>query len=143
MNLISSFIWSLLIGFFSLLATSFLTSFNLIPDWYPYGILNKISDYKEGSDIGDYLLYTEEIGLVLSIFILTAGFYWYKNKNFIRAFVKPYSKIIISTSFTLLFVVIGYFILIPKQYEPLETTILCGKIESLSKFKNGYLIHII
>ena len=40
-----------------------------------------------------------------------------------------------------MFVVIGYFILIPKQYEPLETTILCGKIESLSKFKNGYLIH--
>lgn len=139
--LISSFIWSLLIGFFSLLGTSFLTSFNLIPDWYPYGILNKISDYKEGSDIGNYLLYTEVIGLVLSIFILTAGFYWYKNKNFIRAFVKPYSKIITSLSFTLLFSVMGYFILKPKQYEPLEATVLCGKIESLSKFKNVYLIH--
>ncbi|MQP23632.1 redoxin family protein [Flavobacterium sp. LMO8] len=139
--LISSFIWSLLIGFFSLLATSFLTSFNLIPDWYPYGILNKISDYKEGSDIGNYLLYTEVISLFLSVFILTAGFYWYKNKNFIRAFIKPYSKIITSLSFTLLFVAIGYLILKPKQYEHLETTILCGKIESLSKFKNGYLIH--
>ena len=113
--LISSFIWSLLIGFFSLLATSFLTSFNLIPDWYPYGILNKISDYKEGSDIGNYLLYTEVIGLVLSIFILTAGFYWYKNKNFIRAFAKPYSKIITSLSFSLWFGVMGYFILKPKQ----------------------------
>lgn len=139
--LISSFIWSLLIGFFSLLATSFLTSFNVIPDWYPYGILNKIADYKEGSDVGNYLLYTEVIAIVLSIFILITGYYWYKNKSLVHAFLKPNYKMLVSLTFTVIFGIIGYFILKPNQYKPLETTILSGKIESLSKFKSGYLIH--
>lgn len=139
--LISSFIWSLLIGFFALLITSFLSNFNVIPDWYPYGILNKVADYKEGSDIGNYLLYTEVIAVIFSIFILTVGYFWYKNKSFVRAFLKPNYKIFISLAFTAIFVIISYFILKPNQYQPLENTILSGKIESLSNFKTGHLIH--
>ena len=100
--LISSFIWALLIGFFALISTSILKSFNLIPDWYPFEILNRIADYKEGSDLGYYLLYTEKISFLFSIIVLIVGFIWYKKKSFIRAFIKPFNKI----AFSLIFVIL-------------------------------------
>ena len=77
--LIPSFIWSLLIGFFLLISNTILSNLNLIPDWSPIEILNKISLYKEGSDIGNYFLYTETISLILGLFLYFFLLYngWY------------------------------------------------------------------
>ena len=139
--LISSFIWSLLIGFFALMSTSILKTFNLVPDWYPFEILIRIANYKEGSDVGNYLLYTEKISVLFSVFVLIVGFIWYKKKGFVAAFLKPYSKMAISFMFVFLALFLGYLMLLPNQYQPLNKTILEGIIESKTAFKKAYLIH--
>lgn len=139
--LISSFIWSLLIGFFALMATSLLKSLKLLPDWYPFEILNRIADFKEGSDVGNYFLYTEKVSFIFSIVLVLFGFIWYKKKGFVAAFLKSKRKIAFSLFCVSIVSIVGYFILRTNQYEPLKKTILAGKIDSKTNFKKAYLIH--
>jgi thiol-disulfide isomerase/thioredoxin len=139
--LIPSFIWSLLIGFFLLISNTILSSFNLIPDWSPIEILNKISIYKEGSDIGNYFLYTETMSINLGLFTMYIGFQWYKNKSFLKAFISPYKKMALSALVVIFCVLLSVLILKPNQYKEIKSTILAGTIESNSNFKQAYLIH--
>lgn len=139
--LLSSFIWSLLIGFFLLISNTILSNFNLIPDWSPIEIVNKISEYKEGSDIGNYFLYTEIMSVVLGLFTMYIGFQWYKNKSFLKAFILPYKKVVISIFVTLFTLLLSSYILKPNQYKETNSTTLSGLIESNSNFKQAFLIH--
>ena len=92
--LIPSFIWSIIIGFFGLLLTVFLTPFNLVPAWYPYEILSKIATNPKGSDLGNWFTFTEYVGVLISIIILYIGFNWYRHKTLKLAFFNKTSKII-------------------------------------------------
>jgi thiol-disulfide isomerase/thioredoxin len=139
--LIPSFIWSLLIGFFLLISNTILSNLNLIPDWSPIEILNKISIYKEGSDIGNYFLYTEIMSIILGLFTMYIGFQWYKNKSFLKAFILPYKKMALSALVIICCVLLSVLILKPNQYKEINSTILAGTIESNSNFKQAYLIH--
>jgi thiol-disulfide isomerase/thioredoxin len=139
--LIPSFIWSLLIGFFLLISNTILSNLNLIPDWSPIEILNKISLYKEGSDIGNYFLYTEIMSIILGLFTMYIGFQWYKNKSFLKAFILPYKKMALSALVIICCVLLSVLILKPNQYKEINSTILAGTIESNSNFKQAYLIH--
>jgi thiol-disulfide isomerase/thioredoxin len=139
--LIPSFIWSLLIGFFLLISNTILSSFNLIPDWSPIEILNKISIYKEGSDIGNYFLYTETMSIILGLFTMYIGFQWYKNKSFLKAFISPSKKMALSALVVIFCVLLSVLILKPNQYKEIKSTILAGTIESNSNFKQAYIIH--
>lgn len=139
--LISSFIWSLLIGFFALMLTSILKTLKLLPDWYPFEIINRIADFKEGSDVGNYFLFTEKFSFIFSIVLVTFGFIWYKNKGFVAAFLKSKRRFAFSILFISIFSIVGYFILRTNQYQPLKNTILVGKIDSKTTFKKAYLIH--
>lgn len=138
--LITSFIWSILIGFFGLLLTSFLTPFKLTPIWYPYEIIATVATTTKGSQMGHYFLFTEYVSFVASIMLLYIGFVWYKHKQFKLAFVGNLNRpafvviIIIITCGGLLF-----WILNPKQMNNYSKTIICGKIESNVNFKNIYI----
>lgn len=138
--LISSFIWSIVIGFLALLLTLFTSPFNITLDWNPYQILANISAYKNGSDLGYWFIFTEYVGVICSVMLLYVGFQWYKFKNIRLAFLHKTSKLV------KLVLVIGvsagllYYVLTPNQMPDYKSTILSGRIESDMDFKNVYLI---
>ena len=138
--LIPSFIWSIIIGFFGLLLTVFLTPFDLVPAWYPYEILSKIATNPKGSDLGNWFTFTEYVGILISIIILYIGFNWYRHKTLKLAFFNKTSKII---SLLLVIIVFGgltYWVLQPNQMPDYNKTIFSGKISSDDNFKKIYLI---
>ena len=138
--LIPSFIWSIVIGFFGLLLTVFLTPFNLVPTWYPYEILSKVAAKPEGSDLGYWFTFTEYVGITLSIILVYIGFNWYRHKNFKEAFFLKSSRI---ASLVIVLVVFGgltYWILSPNQMKDYTKTIFAGKIESKEKLHNLYVM---
>lgn len=136
--LISSFIWSVLIGFFGLLLTIFLKPFDLVPVWYPYEILSKIAVNHKGSDLGYWFTFTEYISVTLGIILLYIGFNWYRYKTLKLAFN---SSLKISKLFVviLFFGGLTYWLLRPNQMPDYDKTVFCGRIESSEKFQNIYI----
>jgi len=136
--LISSFIWSVLIGFFGLLLTLFLKPFDLVPVWYPYEILSKIAVNHKGSDLGYWFTFTEYISVTLSIILLYTGFQWYRHKTLKLAFNSG-SKISKLLVILLFFGGVTYWLLSPNQMSDHGRTVFCGKIESNDKFEKIYV----
>ena len=137
--LLSSFIWSILIGFFGLLLMSFLSPFNLTPVWYPFEILSKVANTTTGSQLEHWFLFTEYIGIIASTIFLYFGFQWYQHKQFKLAFLNNSSKIIT----LLIVIVLGggllFWILKPNQMSNYKTTVVCGKIESDEAFHTVFI----
>ena len=138
--LIPSFIWSIIIGFFGLLLTVFLTPFDLVPAWYPYEILSKIATNPKGSDLGNWFTFTEYVGILISIIILYIGFNWYRHKTLKLAFFNKTSKIISVLSVIIVFGGLTYWVLQPNQMPDYNKTIFSGKISTDDNFKKIYLI---
>ncbi|MBC8882784.1 hypothetical protein H9X57_03505 [Flavobacterium piscinae] len=65
---ISSYIWSVLIGFFLLIGFLIISNLVIIPDWFPFEILNRVSKYSEGSQVGNWFLFTEKSSLIGATF---------------------------------------------------------------------------
>lgn len=137
--LMSSFIWSILIGVFLLLLYLFLMAFNITPDWYPISFFYKITTYPNGSDLGYWFTYSEVLSLLLSLLALYIGFEWYRHKNFKAAF---FSRGMRFAKLLGVIVVLGglaAFILIPNTMEPNGKTVICGTIDSDIKFNTVYV----
>lgn len=139
--LIPGFVWPMLIGFLGIIATPILSVFKVMPEWFPFQILNLTKTYKEGSDVGNWFLYTEKISLTLGLLFLLIGFTWYSNKTFKRAFLSSSKKIAISLGVLGVFSLITAFLMNPNSYGSHNRTIIAGKIESDSKLQEAYLIH--
>ena len=138
--LIPSFIWSIVIGFFGLLLTVFLTPFNLVPTWYPYEILSKIAANPDGSDLGYWFTFTDYLGITLSVILLYIGFNWYRYKNLKASIYGKNSRIMNLVIVLLLFGGLTYWILLPNQIKDYSKTIFAGKIESKEKLHNLYIM---
>ena len=140
--LIPSFIWTIIIGFFGLLLTVFLRPFQLLPVWYPYEILAKISDNNQGSDLGYWFTFTETIGVLCTVVILYIGYNWYRFKKIKLAFFKPKQAI----SLALILIVSGgifFWLMRPNQMENHSITVLSGKFESDENFHNIYVLDVL
>lgn len=137
--LLSSFIWSILIGFFGLLLMTFLSPFKLTPAWYPYKILSNIAETTNGSQLDHWFLYTEYIGLIASLMVLYIGFEWYQHKQFKLAFLNNSSKTIRLLSVLILGGGLLYWMIQPNKMSNHNRTIICGKIESNETFHNIYI----
>lgn len=137
--LMPSFIWSILIGFFLLLAFIFLKAFNVTPDWYPLEPLSKVSTYKKGSNLGYWITYSETASFLLSFILLYIGFKWYKHKGFIAAFFGKGMRTV--KLFAVLIVVGGLltYTLWPKMTEAHNRTVIAGKIDSDRPLHNLYI----
>lgn len=136
--LISSFIWSIVIGFSGLLLTVFLSPFDLVPDWYPYEILSKVAANPEGSDLGYWFTFTDYAGLMLTIALLYLGFNWYRHKTLPLAFGKK-SRIISLIVVVYVFGGLTYWLLTPNQMTEYNKTVFCGKIDSKVPFQTLYI----
>lgn len=140
--LIPSFIWTIIIGFFGLLLTVFLRPFQLLPVWYPYEILAKISDNNQGSDLGYWFTFTETIGVLCTVVILYIGYNWYRFKKIKLAFFKPKQAI----NLALILIVSGgifFWLMRPNQMENHSRTVLSGKFESDENFHNIYVLDVL
>ncbi|SFQ66792.1 redoxin family protein [Flavobacterium akiainvivens] len=136
--LISSFIWSVLIGFFLLLAYLFLNIFNVIPDWYPLETLGKVAKYKTGSELGYWITYSEVVSILLAVFTLYLGFNWYRHKNLKRAFLTPKRGGAL-VAMGLVFIGATAWVLMPNMYDAYGKTIIAGRIDSKQQFKYLYV----
>ena len=136
--LISSFVWSIVIGFFGLLLTVFLKPFDLVPVWYPYEILAKIAANPDGSDLGYWFTFTEYIGVTISVFLLYIGFSWYRNKT-LRLTFNTTKKMLSLVAVLIIFGGLTYWLLKPNQMQDYGKTIFCGAIESKEQFQKIYI----
>lgn len=140
--LISSFIWTIIIGFFGLLLTVFLTPFNLVPVWYPYQILGNVANIKGGSDLGYWFTYTETVSLIAAVILLFIGYNWYRFKTLKIAFSRPI-RIFLLLLILLPFGGLIYWLLQPNQMGSHNRTVILGKVESDMTFKNLYIWDIL
>lgn len=137
--LLPSFIWSILIGFFLLLAFIFLKAFNVTPDYYPLELLSKISEFKKGSQLGYWITYSETLSILCSIIILYIGFEWYKHKSLKLAFFNKSTR---TLKLLAVLVVVGgllVYVLMPNTMESHNKTVISGKIEGDKKIDAVYL----
>lgn len=137
--LMSSFIWSILIGVFLLLLYIFLIAFNVTPDWYPIAFFGKLYSYPNGSDLGYWITYSEVLSVLLSLIILYIGFEWYRHKRLKAAFFSNgmrFAKLI-----GVLIVLGGLvaYTLSPNTMESHGKTVIAGSVDSEMKFKNVYV----
>ncbi len=139
--LMSSFIWSMLIGFFLFMITGILKAFDYIPDWYPYEILNKINAFRDGSDLGYVFTYTEYVSLFAAILLLCLGFQWFKYKNLKAAFLGDSSRIIQTLGVIIVFGGLIIYTLMPNKMKPHNRTVLAGEIESDNPVKFVYVVN--
>lgn len=137
--LMPSFIWSILVGFFLLLASIFLKVFKVTPDWYPLEPLSKIAAYPKGSELGYWITYSESASFVLSFMILYAGFEWYRHKRFKAAFFGKGSR---TVKLLAILVVAGgllIYILSPIQAQAHYRTVIAGEVDSDMTLQNIYV----
>lgn len=137
--LIPSFIWSILIGFFLLLAFIFLKAFNVTPDWYPLEPLSKISSYQKGSDLGYWITYSETASFLLSFILLYFGFEWYKHKGFKSAFFGKSNRIVMLLAVLIVVGGLAAYTLMPVESAPHNKTVIAGKIDSDRPLRNVYI----
>lgn len=137
--LMPSFIWSILIGFFLLLAFIFLKAFNVTPDWYPLEPLSKVSTYPKGSDLGYWITYSETASFLLSFILLYIGFKWYKHKGFVAAFFGKGNRIVKLLAVLIVFGGLLTYTLWPKTIESHNRTVITGKIDSDRPLQNVYV----
>ena len=138
--LLSSFIWSILIGFFLLLLFIFLNVLHLVPDWYPMELLNKIATYTNGSQLGYWVTYSEAVSVLCSIIALYIGFEWYRHKSFRRAFFGNGKRVGKLAAVLVVFGGLLAYTLSPNTMPPHKRTVVSGKITGDARIANVYLI---
>jgi thiol-disulfide isomerase/thioredoxin len=138
--LMPSFVWSMLIGFFLLLGYLFLKIFNVTPGWYPLAILGKVSDYKNGSELGYWLIYSEVAAIVLTAATIYIGFNWYRHKGIKAAFAGTAVRAASLVGVLALTVLLSWYIFKPNMYEAHNRTVISGKLESKDKVKILYIL---
>jgi len=133
--LITSFVWSILAGFFMLLGYLFLNVFKVIPSWYPLQILGHIGEYEKGSELGYPVTITELGSLVLAALVVYLGYNWYRFKG-IKTFVSSPKRDVVLVAVVAATLLASYFIYTPNTNNRYTKTIVSGKIDSKQQFTN-------
>ena len=139
--LMPSFVRSILIGFAVLMTYVFLQGFEVpVPDWYPIEMLNKISKYTEGSDLGYLLTYSEIAGFILTLLVLFLGFKWYSHKTIKNAFLGSKKRLVTTVAAIVVLGGLFIYILTSNVDQAYGKTVLSGKIEGGKKIETIYLM---
>ncbi|SFC44401.1 hypothetical protein SAMN05421747_11152 [Parapedobacter composti] len=139
--LIPSFIWSILIGFGLLLTGLFAKPYGYVFDWYPFHIVSRITDFKAGSDLGYWFVYTEYVSVAAALILLYLGFQWYKHKTWRRAFLATPAKALALGVVLALGAVWLFALLRPKQGDEHPRTVLAGELDAGLPVSHVYLIN--
>ncbi len=127
---IKSFIWPILIGFLMMLLPVLLSKYKAYLFWYPYTMLNQISDYPRGSELGNFFTYTDILSILIAIGLLYIGFNWYRFKTFLTAFVNPKIKLIKLIVVLLITGLLITIVIKPKHQKKHNKTIINGIVET-------------
>lgn len=134
--LITSFVWSILAGFFMLLGYLFLNVFNVLPPWYPLDILGHVGEFEKGSELGYPVTITETGSLVLALLVVYIGYNWYRFKGIKSAFFSRGKRAGMLAGVVAVTLLATYFIFTPKTTERYNKTIISGEIDSKQHFTN-------
>ncbi len=138
--LISSFIWSVVIGFGGIVFTLAAALSQWVLSWNPFEILINVSKYFDGSDLGHYLIFTEWISLFYTIILLFVGFQWYKHRKFKLAFLSKGLRLLRFLVIVGILGILVFFQLKPNQMGLHQSTVICGEIESGVTFENVIMV---
>lgn len=127
--ILPSFIWSIVIGFFGLLISSFLGGFNIETVFNPFTVIGRVGDFPKASQLGHFLLFSEWLGLGLALFLLLVGFRWYDLKNFFTAFFRK-KRFVTTIAVLALFSAGLYLFTKPNEFAAYGKTVVAGKVAS-------------
>jgi thiol-disulfide isomerase/thioredoxin len=139
--LLPSFIWSILVGFFLLLAFIFLRVFNVTPDWYPLQLLSHVSSHPKGSQLGYWITYSDSASFLITIITLYIGFNWYKHKGLKEAFTGNGKRAVSLVVVVLLIGGLLAYTLWPHTTKLHNRTVITGTISGDRIPENIYLMN--
>lgn len=139
--LIPSFIWAILVGFGLLLAGAFVKLYGYHFDWYPFHIMSRMNDFRSGSDLGHWFVFTEYISLCAALMLLYIGFQWYRHKSWYRAFFAKPARSLTLAGVLVAGVAVGFVFIRPNTGGTHPTTVLAGQLETAFEIQHVYVIN--
>ena len=139
--LIKSFVWPILIGFVSLLATMFTTfNFGFVAYANPYNFLMELAKYPSVSDVGNWFTYIHYLSVVYSIIILYVGYNWYQYKRPKTAFFKTTKRTVVLLLVIISGSLLAFYIVKPKVQNSHNRTVITGKVVNKGYYTNNRIL---
>ena len=139
--LMPSFIWAIFLGFGLLLSGVFIKLYGYHFDWYPFHIMSRINDFKGGSDLGHWFVFTEYVSVCAALVLLYIGFQWYRHKGWYRAFFAKPARSLALVAVLVAATAAGILLLRPKTGGTYAKTVLAGRMESAFNIQYVYVIN--
>ncbi|GEM_PF-3733217 len=140
---ISKYLFPIFIGFVGFALHLILMESNIILSWYPFSPIAATYNYMNGSNIGNYLIYTEWISTVIGIILFIIGVNIFRYRS-ITLFIKQNRLKLYATIITMIILLVTTYNLITPNISAIHNrTILSGKTQNGSDVKNVYLINSI
>ncbi|MCT4639282.1 MAG: redoxin family protein [Bacteroidales bacterium] len=137
---ISKYLFPIFIGFIGFAIHLILMENNIIISWYPFGPIAATYDYMYGSNIGNYMIYTEWTSFTCAIIITIIGCTIFRYQN-LTLFLKQSKVKLVSTIIaTFILLIITYNLITPNISTKHNRTVICGEINRDFEVKNVYLI---
>lgn len=128
---------SIIIGVGALLVAPLLSTFGLLPKWFPTTILD--NSIKASSDLGYWLTYNEYLSIIATAIILFIITFWYVFKN--KKWLNNKNTILINYAAPVI-LLLGLFLYVnhPTQMQQSNETVIKGTVPENSMIANIYLL---
>ena len=128
---------SIIIGVGALLVAPLLSTFGLLPKWFPTTILDNST--KASSDLGYWLTYNEYLSIIATAIILFIITFWYVFKN--KKWLNNKNTILINYAAPVI-LLLGLFLYVnhPTQMQQSNETVIKGTVPENSMIANIYLL---
>ncbi len=128
---------SIIIGVGALLVAALLSTFGLLPKWFPTTILDNST--KASSDLGYWLTYNEYLSIIATAIILFIITFWYVFKN--KKWLNNKNTILINYAAPVI-LLLGLFLYVnhPTQMQQSNETVIKGTVPENSMIANIYLL---
>lgn len=128
---------SIIIGVGALLVAPLLSTFGLLPKWFPTTILDNST--KASSDLGYWLTYNEYLSIIATAIILFIITFWYVFKN--KKWLNNKNTILINYAAPVI-LLLGLFLYVnhPTQMQQSNETVIKGTVPENSMIAKIYLL---
>ncbi len=128
---------SIIIGVGALLVAPLLSTFGLLPKWFPTTILDNST--KASSDLGYWLTYNEYLSIIATAIILFIITFWYVFKN--KKWLNNKNTILINYAAPVI-LLLGLFLYVnhPTQMQQSNETVIKGTVPENSMITKIYLL---
>jgi len=138
--LIRGFIWPIIIGFFCLISTLTFNDNSIRLYWFPFQFIIDVAENPTGSDLNNWLTYSDYLSILFAFLFLFIGYNFYKLKTLLNTFWFPKSNLFKTLGVLLFFSASAFALLQPIQLEKHNRTVLKGLIHSDKAIKFAYVL---